>query len=261
MRRTGLSIVYCAAQPTPSTALTIPVAADRAEDVKAYRDPAPPMMVASLRGEPRTLARIGSTTLAVVDSPGELPNGGWVLVLEAAPGTDHASCDLHRVPKGGKVEGIGRALVFASDTHAPDPIPPSWAAVPEAPFAPFEDAPPGALPIAIDQMTIEASTPKTVRVAIAEAAAEIPRYWLARMMFRIGLHGLRLGYVETYGRFFVDDRDDVQIGIAGGPAEGGPTAGVAIECASIRIPRAEALAVIERIYRAVAPEGYVERLT
>jgi len=61
---------------------------------------------------------------------------------------------------------------------------------------------------------------------------------------------VRMGYAETYGGFFVDDRgDDVQIGVR---LESGATA--------VTVARSDALEVIERMYRAVAPPGYRERL-
>ena len=51
--------------------------------------------------------------------------------------------------------------------------------------------------------------------------------------------------------FFVDDRNNgpIRIGLRG-----------EAESTSVEIPRAEAPAVLERLYRAVAPAGYVERL-
>jgi hypothetical protein len=59
-----------------------------------------------------------------------------------------------------------------------------------------------------------------------------------------------MGYAETYGGFFVDDRgDDVRIGVR---VEGAASAA--------SIARHEALGEIERMYRAVAPAGYRERL-
>jgi hypothetical protein len=71
------------------------------------------------------------------------------------------------------------------------------------------------------------------------------------MLFRIGLHGLRLGYIETYGGFFVDDRGDgpVHVGIREGQTRH-----------ALRVERAETLAFVERLYRAVAPDDYAERL-
>jgi hypothetical protein len=73
--------------------------------------------------------------------------------------------------------------------------------------------------------------------------AEIPRHWLARLLFRLALHGFRLGRVETYGGFFAADHEDgVTIGVPGTSAVARPEE-------------------IERLYRAVAPDGYTERLS
>jgi hypothetical protein len=83
------------------------------------------------------------------------------------------------------------------------------------------------------------------------ATAQSPRYWLARTLFRIALHDVRLGYVETYGGVFFDDRSgDLAIGIRG-----------ETEAVSVTFERADALAVVEALSRAVAPAGYRERPT
>lgn len=255
MRRCGLSLVYCASEPTPATWSPLPRPQGREEDAKSYVTPAPPMVLASTRGEPGVLARVGRTSLALVELPGEvaLPHGGWVIVLEAESGSRHAPCDLLRVPDGVKLDGAGivRALVLSSEAKGPDPAPIAWREVPEPPFVPFEEGVAGSLPLAIGAMRIEELSPAFVSLAIGEATAEVPRYWLARMLHRVAMHGLRLGYAETYGGFFVDDREGgVRIGLRG--ANG---------CApsDMTVPRAEAVATIERMYRAVAPVGYRER--
>jgi hypothetical protein len=69
------------------------------------------------------------------------------------------------------------------------------------------------------------------------------------MLFRIALHRPMIGYVETYGGFFYDDRPTpdgtVRIGLRGAqPLAFAPD---------------EALALVEALYRAVAPERYTER--
>ena len=88
---------------------------------------------------------------------------------------------------------------------------------------------------------------KWVDIALRGSSARVPRYWLARMLFRIALHRPLLGYVETYGGFFFDDRAaEVRIGLRGG--------------ADIALAPAEALELVEAMYRAVAPEGYRERI-
>ena len=146
--------------------------------------------------------------------------------------------------------------MLAADDAAPDPPPPSWRALPPPPFAPYEDAAPGALPLRLGGLAVEEAPEGTVLVALDDGgggAARVPRYWLARMLFRAALHGLRLGYVETYGGLFLDD--------GGGDA---PAVELGLRTASgkasIAIPRGEALAAVERLYRAVAPAGYRERL-
>ncbi|MBX3219281.1 MAG: hypothetical protein KF795_02105 [Labilithrix sp.] len=254
-RRAGLAIVYAADRPTPSTWCPVPVPSGRERDVKAYRDPPPPMVLASLSGEPRMLATIGRTTLTLVERPSAIapPRGGWVVVLEALPAIGHAPSDLYRIAAGAALDagGIVRALVLASDADDPDPAPPSWSAAPAAPFAPYEDGEGGGLPLDVSGVRIEERGTATVAITIGPATSEVPRYWLARTLFRIGLHGLRLGYVETYGGFFVDDRGS-------GPVRLGLRSGA--DRASIALGRDAAIAVVERIYRAVAPPAYRERL-
>ncbi len=263
MRRSGLSLVYCASKPTPATSQPVPRPRGREEDAKAYITPAPPMVLASTRGEAGVLAHIGRTTLSLVELPETLdpPHGGWVVVLEAEAGSMHAPCDLLRIPEGATLAGAGivRALLLTSSDAAPDAAPASWSTVPTAPFAAFEDAEPGALPLGIagvdgvKVLRIEEQSPSLVTIAVGDAAdakTEVPRYWLARMLHRVALHGVRVGYAETYGGFFVDDRgDEVQMGVR---LESGSTA--------VTVARNDALEVIERMYRAIAPPGYRERL-
>jgi hypothetical protein len=236
LRRCGMSLVYCANVRTPSTPVTLP---DHG-DIKPYASPAPPMsLVPVMSGPDRTIAAIGPTTLAVVVSPSSIApaRGGWAVVLEGdAPG------DLHRIAEGEALDGTGitRALVFASTELAPDPIPPSWFAPPEPAFAPFEA---GAQATFVHPaITATVLSDSTVAIAIGESRVEVPRYWLARMLFRVALHPMRLNYVETYGGVFVDDRDGLRIGIRTGASS------------SVN------LAEIENLYRAIAPAGYTERL-
>jgi hypothetical protein len=245
MRRCGLSLVYCANRPTPSTAISVPLPTDRTGDAKVYAG-APNLVLAPL-DRPGVVAAVAGTTLEIVREPGRIapPRGGWAFVLDGAGA--YAAGDLVRIPDGGDLDatGISRALVFASPELPPDPPPPVWRAQPPPAFVPFEDAAPGALPIRVDALAIAATSDRTVEIQLGDARAEVPRYWLARMLFRVGLHGLRIGYVETYGGLYVDDTSDLAIGLRGRGA--------------ITIPRVEALAVIERLYRAVAPPGYTER--
>ena len=67
------------------------------------------------------------------------------------------------------------------------------------------------------------------------------------------LHGLKLGYIETYGGLFIDDHGgighEIELGLR---TPDGRT--------SIAIRRDAAIGVLEQIYRAVAPTTYRERL-
>ncbi len=241
-RRTGLSLVYCASRPTPST--VVPLVEPRPDAAKAYATAPPAMAIASVFAQLGVVARIGATALSVVQGDIVPPRGGWVVILE---GDD--ACDLVRLAPGERIS-VARALLFASETAAPDPLPPAWRALPPPPIAPFEDAPGGSLPIAHVGLSIADAGGDVVVVTIGASRATVPRYWLARLLFRVALHDLRIGYVETYGGFYIDDgagSGDVRLGVRGGEA--------------ITVSRDTALAVIARVYRAVAPPGYVERLT
>ncbi|MDB4938612.1 MAG: putative tryptophan repressor-binding protein wrbA [Labilithrix sp.] len=257
MRRCGLSLVYCASEPTPATWCPLPRPQGREEDAKAYVTPAPPMVLASTRGAPGVLGLIGRTSLVLLELPGAIapPHGGWLVVLEAEAGSVHAACDLLRIPEGATLDGAGivRALLLSSSAAGPDPTPPSWRHVASAPFAAYEDGAPSSLPLDVAHggLRIEEVSPSVVAIAVGGARAEVPRFWLSRMLHRVAMHGLRLGYAETYGGFFVDDREDVVLlGVRG--EKGAPRAAVAVA-------RGEAIEVIERMYRAVAPVGYRER--
>ena len=126
----GLSSCIVQAHPRQPTWCPLPRPVGREEDAKAYMSPAPPMVLASMRGEPGVLAHIGRTTLAARRGAGgdRAPHGGWVVVLEAAAGSAHAACDLLRLPEGTSLDGAGivRALLFASNEEGPGPIPRSW---------------------------------------------------------------------------------------------------------------------------------------
>jgi multimeric flavodoxin WrbA len=253
IRRCGLSLVYCANVRTASTAPALPVPAERAGDLKPYVTPGPPMALASVwTSAPGVVAAIGSTELALVVEPKAIapPRGGWVVVLEAT-GELHAACDLIRIPAGATLAGTGivRALVLTGDAP-PDPAPATWRTLPGLPFATFEDAPPGALPVIAGDLAVTEVSAAEIAVTIRGARATVPRYWLARMLFRCALHQLRLGYVETYGGFYVDD---------GAPTEAAIVLGIR-DGAAIEVPRGDAPALIEKLYRAVAPAGYRERL-
>lgn len=255
MRRCGLSLVFCASKPTPATWCPIPIPPGREGDAKAYVAPPPPMMLASLRSHPGLLARIGRTTLSLVELPENIEPayGGWVVILEADPNGPYAACDLIRIPNAGSLDGRGitRALVLTSEAVAPDPPPPSWVALPMPPFAPYEDAATGELPFEANGLRIEEVSPSHASLTIKGVTAQTPRYWLARTLFRIALHEVKIGYVETYGGVFFDDREgDLTVGVRGER-----------ERVSVKFERADALGFLEAVYRAVAPAGYRERPT
>jgi hypothetical protein len=88
-------------------------------------------------------------------------------------------------------------------------------------------------------------------VSVRAATAVVPRHWLARMLYRIALHAPALGYVETYGGFFYDDR---------AARDGVVRFGVHVPPASrdVHVATADAPALVEAMYRAAAPEGYAE---
>jgi hypothetical protein len=212
------------------------------------------MAIASMRGAPGFVARIGRTTLSLVEVPETIApeRGGWVVVLEADASSPHAACDLVRIPEGAKMDakGIARALVLASDAAPPDPVPALWSKAPAPPFAPFEEGPPGTLPYENAALKIEEVSSTTVALSVGDARAEVPRYWFARMLFRAALHGYRLGYIETYGGAFLDDRSDYAlVGIRTKEKK-----------VSMALKRADLPALVEAMYRAVAPPGYRERI-
>ena len=253
-RKTGLSLVYCASRPTPPGGRPLFVSRGREADAKAYGDRAVPFLLADVfLGRAERLGAIGETALDLLVSPARIapPRGGWLVVLAADPASDHFVGDLVHVPAGASVpgEGIQRALLLASDSAEPAPPPASWDEPPAPPFAVREDAPSGAATIAIHGLDVEGVSSSTARVRLdGRAVAEVPRYWLARMLFRLALHGFRLGYVETYGGFFAEDdgAGNLRLGVRG---QG-----------HVTLAAAEAAGAVERLYRSVAPPGYTEHL-
>lgn len=256
-RRSGLALVFCASARTAGSAPALAAPADRAGDVKAYVEPAPPLLLAPVDGAPGTIARIGTTELTLVDRRGRIApvRGGWVVVLEADASVPHFRGDLIRIPAGASLDsrGIRRALVLSAPDAPPDPPPQSWRELPPPPFAPYEDAARGALPFRHDELSIDAAMAGVVAVSLRGTTAAVPRYWLARMLFSAALHGLKIGYIETYGGLFIDDHGgighEIELGLR---TPEGRT--------SIAIRRDVAIGVMEQIYRAVAPTAYRERL-
>jgi len=202
---------------------------------------------------PGTVARIGDATLDLVVHPASLsaPRGAYVIVLEARAGSPYHACDLLHLEKGASLDAIGieRALVLASRAGDAEAPPDSWERVPVAPMVPFEDAPRGPLPLSRSGITVTEVDRGRVAVAIGASSAVVPRYWLARMLFRVVLHRPALGYVETYGGFFYDDRSGRErVGLRAGG-----------EITEITLAATEMRELLESTYRAVAPEGYTER--
>jgi len=251
MRRTGLTVVVCAGRVTPPDNRPLFVSAGCEEGPKAYRGFPLPVMLADLATEPaRAVGAVGDTIIETAVAPERIapPRGGYVIVLEGEGSVFPA--DLIYVPPGAALagDGIARAVVVSSTEAQASPPPSSWEMPPPPPFTPSEEAPRGVLPCAVGALEISEMSSELVRVAIGDEAREVPRYWLARMLFRAALHGLRLGYLETYGGFYLDDEGggDLRLGLR--------------DVGHVWVSRGEARAAVERIYRAVAPPGYVERL-
>jgi len=254
MRRCGVSLVFCASSPTPGGGGPLGVTEGREADAKSYVAEAPPLVLREMGREGEGVAaRVGNASLVLVVRPRVItaPRGAYVAVLEADPGSSHGACDLIHVPPGATLDaaGIARGLVFASDTHDADDPPVSWDHVPSPPMAPFEDAPRAELPLSSQGIEVTAVDEDRVAVAIGGRSAVVPRHWLARMLFRIALHPPVLGYVETYGGLFYDDRSPgaVRVGLRGG--------------GEVVLAHADAMRLVEALYRAVPAEGYTERCT
>ena len=248
MRRCGLSLVLCACKPTVTAERPLGVTAGREADAKTYLGTPPLALRDAYREEPRTLARVGTARLDLAVSPSRIdaPRGAYVVVLSHDGGAWHA-CDLIHVPAESTLDatGIERALVFHGDAPAASP-PESWERVPGAAFSPFDEAQRLPLPVMTHGITASAVDAERVSIAVGRSSAAIPRHWLTRMLFAIGLHHPSLAYVETYGGFFYDDRGDrVVVGIHG-------TDGVFLS-------RKDALDAVETLYRSVAPDGYLQR--
>jgi hypothetical protein len=254
MRRTGLTLVFCASRPTaPARTRPLFVSAGLDGAVKAYTDAAVPFLLADLVAEPsRVLGVVGDATMSLVCDAGAIApkHGAYVVVLEPGEASDAFAADLVYVPPGAVLDatGIARALVFES-AHAAAELPPAtWDKAPSPPFPVYENGASGTLPISFGDLHIDALDDHRVEVRIgAGPPAEVPRYWLARFLFRTALHQFQLGYLETYGGFYYDDAGpSIVFGLRGG--------------GSTSITRDEANAVVETLYRAVAPPGYIERV-
>ncbi len=254
MRRCGYSVVFCGNRPlAPAADRPVFVSAGCESGPKSYAaDRDVPFVIADTASESaRAIAAVGNARMALVVAPGELvcERGGYALIL--AGDAPHCSGDLVYLPPGATVDatGVARALVVTSADADAAPPPPSWDEVPAPPFAVYEDAAPGALPVSVGGLVVDAPSDAMASVRIGDGpAVEVPRYWLARMLFRLALHGFGLGYLETYGGFYYDDTDGTyRLGLR--------------DSGAIELTRSDVAAAVERLYRAVAPNGYVERLT
>lgn len=245
-RRTGYTLVMCASRPTPPGERPLFVSEGREAAVKAYTDAGVPFLLADTTSEgSRLLGRVGDAMLELMPLPRRIepPRGGYVVVLDA--GEPFFAGDLVYVPAGAALDarGIEQALIVSSVSE-PEPPPESWDTTPEAPFPVYEQGAPIPLPLSIAGLDVDAVSADRVRVQIGGSSAEVPRYWLARFLFRLGLHGYCIGYLETYGGFYYDDRGGTRFGLRGGE--------------DVKLEPAQVPDVVERLYRAVAPEGYTE---
>jgi hypothetical protein len=251
-RRCGLSLVFCAVQPADvAEERPLCVTAGLEEEVKPYLHPAPPLGLWDLaHEEPGPVAASADARIELgTTETVTLPHGGYVVVLEASEGSAFFATDLVYLPPRPEpwtLAGVTRHLRVVSPANDAAPPPPSWDAAPEAPWRRYEQAAAGELPVAIGELLFEAIDDHLVRVSVAGGEAEVPRYWLARMTYRLALHAYRVGYLETYGGFFYDDRDGHRIGLRG--------------VGSISLEPTLMADQLERLYRAVAPPGYVEDL-
>lgn len=256
MRRCGVTLVFCASAHSPPRDRAVAVTAGRAADAKAYGSASPPLGLWELGREGAgVVARVADAALAVVVRPASLgaAGGAYVVVLEADDGGSHHACDLLYVEPGAAPsgEGIARALVMTAAGCDVEPPPASWDAVSAPPMPRFEERLRVASPFARDGVTVTLLDGARVTVAVGPASAAVPRHWLARMLYRIALHAPALGYVETYGGFFYDDRAArdgvVRFGLHG--ADGSH---------EVRLSADAARAFVEAMYRAVASDGYAE---
>lgn len=256
MRRCGTSLVFCACAPTRSSVVARNVSTGRDADAKPYVAMPPALVLLdTLREDHGTVARVGDATLRLIVRPSTLiaPRGAYVVVLAADAGSPYRACDLIHLPPGGSLDatGVERALVLEGDTQTAREPPDSWQKVPDSVVASFEDGPRHPLPFSRAGIAAVDADATEVTIRIGAASARVPRYWLARTLFRTTLHRPLLGYVETYGGFFFDDRRHSTEGITLGLRAGD----------RITLPTSEALSLVEALYRAVAPDGYAERLT
>jgi hypothetical protein len=256
MRRCGTSLVFCACAPTPAAGAGRTVSAGREADAKAYVATPPPLaLLDTLREDSRMLARVGHAGLRLMVAPSIIaaPRGAYVVVLAAESAAAHRACDLIHLPPAASLDaaGIERAFVLESEMQEASPPPQSWHRIPDVAIEPFESGPRHTLPLSRAGIAAVGGDATEVTIRVRASTAHVPRYWLARTLFRIAIHRPLLGYVETYGGFFFDDRRQASEGITIGLRAGD----------RVTLPAPEALSIVEALYRAVAPPGYAEQLT
>ncbi len=256
-RRTGVSLVYCGYRPhPPHPDRPLRVSPTRQAAAKSYTEHSPPFHLVDLQHDaPQVVGRVATSSLELLQSPARVdaPRGGYLLIVSASADL-HAESDLLFIPPGSAMDGAGveRALWFSDATQVAEPPTDIWRQAPLPDFPPFEDTAPGQLPLVLDelvpgrQLSAQPVTDDLVCVTLQGHSAEVPRYWLARFLFRLGLHRYQIGYLETYGGFYYDDQGGHRLGLRGGGELG--------------LSLAEMRQVVEQLYRAVAPPGYVEHI-
>lgn len=252
MRRAAVTLVCCACRVTPThERQPLEVGEGLEAEAKLYTERSVPRLLRDLRVESAgVVGRIGDTEWSLHIAPDVLApkNGGYVAIISAVGGA-HFDGDLVYIPPGARLsgEGIGRALMLSSPSELAEPPPESWRSLPPPPFAPFEENNPGALPAQFGALEFVAVDDARVVVRSESGSAEVPRYWAARTLFRWALHGLRLGYIETYGGLYCrDDEGEFRVGVRGVGSE--------------RIEPGRAYQRVEALYRSIAPPGYAEDL-
>lgn len=261
-RRTGVSLVYCGYRPhAPHPDRPLRLSPTRQDAAKSYAEEPPPFHLIDLKHDSaQVVGRVATSSLELLVNPERVdaPRGGYLFIVSAS-GELHAESDLLFIPPGSALDGAGveRALWFSDAEHAAEPPPESWRRTPEPDFPAYEDAAAGQLPLVLDslvpgrQLSAQPLTDDLVCITLQGQSAEVPRYWLARFLFRLGLHAYQIGYLETYGGFFYDDQGGHRLGLR--PVDGGGGA-------ELRLTLDEVRKVVEQLYRAVAPAGYVEHI-
>lgn len=244
-RRCGLSLVFCATTPTVPGERPLAIGAGLEANAKAYAGK-PPFHLVDVMAEPEDqwLGQIGDARMDLLVAPTRVKGPAYFAVLDAAEDSDWFSGDLAYVEGDVATTGVKRALLFSGASVEPPPA--TWSEVPVPRMPPFEDGERAPLPVVIDGLRVEDAGEDRVRVSIGDHHAEVPRYWLARMLFRLALHDFALGYLETYEGFFYDDRGGYRLGLRGG--------------GHVALDRAGIESAVATLYRAVAPAAYTERL-